>query len=74
VDGLGVLREVVPESGRVVITVQVSSGVSLLSVDEVGELCRITHYRSANRSTRIVKAVLTEEDRGVVANHVPISL
>jgi len=37
-DRLGVLREVVPEVGRVIRTGQVGSGVTLLRVDKVGEL------------------------------------
>jgi hypothetical protein len=42
VDRLGVLGEIVPEGGRVVITRQVGGRVSLLGVDEVGEFCRVS--------------------------------
>jgi hypothetical protein len=42
-DRLGVLREIVPEGGRVVITGQVGGGIALLSVNEVRELGRISH-------------------------------
>jgi hypothetical protein len=43
-DRLGVLREIVPEGGRVVITGQVGGGIALLSVNEVRELGRISHW------------------------------
>lgn len=39
---LRVLREVVPEVGRVIGTGQVSFRVSLLGVDKVRELCRVS--------------------------------
>ena len=41
VDGLGVLREVVPEVGRVLGTGKVGLRITLLGVDEVGELCGV---------------------------------
>lgn len=58
VDGLGVLRQVIPEVGRVVAVRQVGLRVALLSVDEVRELGRVAQ----------------EENRSVVGNHVPVAL
>lgn len=42
-DRLGVLREIVPKVGTVVITSEVGGGIALLGVDKVGELCGVTH-------------------------------
>jgi len=58
VDGLGVLRKVVPEDGRVIGVGKMSGGVTLLCVDEVGELGGISQ----------------EEDGGVVGNDIPVAL
>lgn len=58
VDRLRVLGEVVPEHGGVIGTAQVGGGVTLLGVNEVGELGRISQ----------------EEDRGVVGNDIPVTL
>ena len=58
VDGLGVLRKVVPEHGGVVGVGKVSGRVTLLGVNEVREL----------------RGVAEEEDGSVVGNHVPVAL
>lgn len=58
VDGLGVLRQVVPEVGRVVAVRKIGLGVALLGVNEVRELGRVAQ----------------EENGSVVGNHVPVAL
>jgi len=58
VNGLWVLRKVVPEGGRVLGTGQMCLRVSLLCVDEVWELGWVSK----------------EEDRGVVVNPVHVTL
>lgn len=57
-DRLWVLGEVIPEIGRVGISIQVGLGITLLSVDEDGELGRVSE----------------EEDGSVVGDKVPITL
>ena len=58
VDGLGILGEVVPEHGAVIGAGEMGGRVTLLRVDEVGEL----------------GGVAKEEDGRVVGHHVPIAL
>ena len=57
-NGFGVLREVVPELGRVIAATQVGSRIPLLGVDEVREFGGIAQ----------------EEDGSVVCYHVPVAL
>ena len=57
VDRLGVLRKVVPEHSRVVGVGKVSRWVALLSMNEVGELGRVSQ----------------KEDGGVVGNNIPVT-
>ena len=57
VDGFRVLREVVPELGRVIAATQVGSWIPLLGMDEVRELGGIAQ----------------EEDGSVVCYHIPIA-
>jgi hypothetical protein len=57
VDGLGVLRQVVPEGGGVVHVCQVRRWVALLGVDEDGELRRVAE----------------EEHGSVVGNDIPVA-
>jgi len=57
VDRLGVLRQVVPEHGRVIGVGQVGGGITLLGVDEERELGGVSQ----------------EEDGGVVGNDIPVT-
>lgn len=57
VDGLGVLRKIVPECSRVVSVCEVGGWVALLGVDEVRELRRVAE----------------EEDGCVVSDKIPVS-
>jgi hypothetical protein len=57
VDRLWVLGQVVPEYSRVVGMREMGCGMPLLSVDEMGEFCRVAY----------------EEDGGVVVDHIPIA-
>lgn len=64
VDRLWVLAEVIPEHGGIVSPVEVSGGVTLLSVDEVRELgCSIRKIRSAEVA-KLLTSITKEEDRG----------
>jgi hypothetical protein len=47
VNRLWVLRQVIPEMCGIIITSQMSSRISLLGVDKVWELCRISHCSSS---------------------------
>lgn len=57
VNGLGVLRQIIPEHGRVIGTTQMSGGIPFLCVDEVWELGWVAE----------------EEDWSIVRHHVPIA-
>ena len=57
-DGLWVLRQIVPEHGTVVGVGQVCGGIALLGMDEVGEFGRISQ----------------KEDWRVIGHDVPVSL
>lgn len=58
VDRFGVLTEVFPKVGRIIATTEVTCGVSLLGVNQVRKLGRISN----------------EKDRCVILNKIPVTL